>query len=50
LCRLADFLLGYFVYTSGMSVPHAKTLPKIFDPARTQRALDCKSKPMPSLH
>ena len=40
LFQLADFLLSYFVYTSGMSVPHAKTLPKAFDPIRAQRALE----------
>src|ERR1019366_1348195 len=39
LC-LAGFLLYEFVYTSCMSVPHAKTLPKAFDADRAQRALE----------
>lgn len=39
LLRLAGFLLCEFVYTFGMSVPHAKTLPKDFDAKSLQRAL-----------
>lgn len=37
--NLANFLLT-FVYTSGMSVPHQKTLPKAFDVQSAQRALE----------
>jgi arabinose-5-phosphate isomerase len=38
--RLADFLLYQLGYTFGMSVPHAKTLPKAFDATSAARALD----------
>jgi len=39
LLPLASFLLYEFVYTFGMSVPHAKTLPKAFNAETARRAL-----------
>jgi arabinose-5-phosphate isomerase len=39
LLRLAGFLLCEFVYTFGMSVPHAKIPPATFDAQGVQRAL-----------
>src|SRR4051794_2033425 len=39
LLRLASFLLSQFVYTSGMSVTHEKTMQKAFDVTITERAM-----------
>lgn len=39
MLRLASFLLCELVYTFGMSVPHAKTLPTEFDAPAARRAL-----------